>query len=253
VEEKPNKSDGASNEPEANHRSWRDESLSDDALADIEGLLWQHWSDLSDQRDLTTDQKWAKPLVRAYLYARLEIISMLKAARLGIKRESRSSDLEEAKNKVLQFVAKENFSDCLKWFGITDGHPLSPVHLFEKEIANQTNDSSKTSVTLAELLPHYISPWKNALLLALLAKGIGADYLAISQYISGQLAFIQLPDYCAGHRRESLDYMVASVPDQAGKLIPRYPDIQSEFQRDLTKVRKDIERRLQKYLRLASE
>jgi hypothetical protein len=103
---------------------------------------------------------------------------------------------------------------------------------------SRPNDSPKapSSVDLAALLPHYTSPWKNAILLALLAKGIDADYRAIAAYISEHFRIVALPDYCAGHGKESIHYLVESNSH-----------ISSAFQKDRTRVKGDVESRLQEW------
>ena len=53
---------------------------------------------------------------------------------------------------------------------------------------------------LAKQVPHYISAWKNAILLAFLAKGLDADYFTLGQYIATNFAFVELPEYCGRKR-----------------------------------------------------
>lgn len=242
--------DSVPSSPEPEPQIWLDETLSEKDLRTKAALLHSWWLNVNARRDLTADQVFARPIVLEYLELRIGIVNglLLAGSERNEDHEKRSADIEAEKRKVLDLVAADHFIDCIKAFGITEGHPLSPANLFPQKSTQATDQPPQRpiEVDLAKLLPHYTSPWKNAILLALLAKGINADYVAIGQYLTEHFPMVALPDYCAGHGRESLDYLTASVPGKAGKLIPRYPEINAAFQRDRTKVKRDLESYLEK-------
>jgi hypothetical protein len=239
VEEKARYNEIVKSEPEASSQTWFDETLSEEGLAAKERMLETLWQE-TQRKDLNMDQIAAQPYVWEYAATRIEIINILKLARSeGDQDGSRLSHIESGKRKVLALVSNEYFIGFLKRFGITEDHPLSPANLLPKEIAQVSNNPGEapTSVNFAKLLPHYTSPWKNAILLALLAKGLDADYRATAAYMSECFQFVQLPDYFAGHGKGSIHYLVESVPD-----------ISEAFQKDRTRVKKQLESRLEQFL-----
>jgi hypothetical protein len=155
----------------------------------------------------------------------------------------RLDEIKEDKLKVLEIISHERFEEYLKMFGIGEEHPLSPKNLFNKRIAKNTAESqvSQDNCDPVRLVPHYTSPWKNAILLALLAKGVDADYLTVAHYIATNFPFVERPSFSEDHKKGSIDYLVASIPDKSGIPIPRDSDIKERFQHDVSKIRKDIE------------
>jgi len=219
VEEKARYNEIVKSEPEASSQTWFDETLSEEGLAAKERMLETLWQE-TQRKDLNMDQIAAQPYVWEYAATRIEIINILKLARSeGDQDGSRLSHIESGKRKVLALVSNE--------------------YLLPKEIAQVSNNPGEapTSVNFAKLLPHYTSPWKNAILLALLAKGLDADYRATAAYMSECFQFVQLPDYFAGHGKGSIHYLVESVPD-----------ISEAFQKDRTRVKKQLESRLEQFL-----
>ena len=256
MEEKASYNDAWKSDLVASPEIWLDETLSEEGLAAKKRLLDTRWSDVYGRKHLTSDQIAAQPFVLKYLETRIEILISLEQFRSeGRKDGKRLSDIESDKKKVLKLVSTEYFTEFLNAFGITEDHPLSPAHLVSKKLARVGDNSPKTPscVDLAALLPHYISPWKNAILLALLAKGLNADYQTIAHYITEHFPLAALPDYCAGHKNDSIDYLVACIRDKVGNLSPRYPEINTRFQKDRGRIKSQLESYLKKRDSLGSQ
>lgn len=223
---------------------WRDETLSEDELRIQCSLVDYWWSDVLGRVNLTPDLKNGQPFVLEYLQARMGILAGLRLSFLeGTKTEEdpkRLSGRRTLKVTILKLVAIEDFADWLKAFGIGEGHRLSPLNLLPKG-AEQLNDGSPLAgLGSARSLPHYTSPWKNAILLSLVAEGSDADYPRIADYLDKHFPFVDRPAYCS-RMKESIGFLVGNVASAGGTLTPRHPKIRIAFQKDVSKVRADLD------------
>jgi len=236
-------------EPEAGSQNWLDETLSDDGLVAKERML--EALQLEAQRpDLNRDQRAAKPTVWEYATTRFEIIRLLQLIRSeGDEDGRRRSRIASCKKEVSKLLANEYFAEFLKAFGITEDHPLSAESLYSRGIQQTSSPQGPpradlasvdlASIDLSTLLPHFDSPWKNAILLALLAKGLDAHYLSIASYISEQLRFVDLPDYCGKRGTRRTNSIHALIEDD--------PNIAESFQKDRSKVKGEIKSSLRSW------
>ncbi len=222
---------------------WLDETLSDDELRIQQSLVDTWWYDVRGRKNLTPDERVAQPFVSDYLLARMEILAGLRLSFLeGTKAKEdpkRLSDRRALKIKILKLVAIDDFTDWLKAFGIGEDHRLSPANLFSKGTVQRNDGSSLAGSGAARSMPHYISPWKNAILLSLLAKGSDADCSIHADYLDTYFPFVERPEYCR-RIKEPISFLVASVATKGGKRTPRHPEIRLAFQKDLGKVRADL-------------